>query len=180
MCHYITLTTDCPDVVALAAAMARNGRNAKPQSNPSIHRLIQKGERQYLTSGVCDCGTVLGQGAERATPDDISKVVARKKKSAWSKAKIDRWLADRGRAHARPGQQLDSFELWANIVADVLKLPNTSTAGLVVHFYDGQVDEETFTLNRREVRAGTDVSLALKQLREDELLIVHRSPKGAG
>ena len=144
--------------------------------NQSIARVLKGGERQYLRGGVCDCGTVLGRGAQQHVEEDLTKLIERKAKAGWSKAKIDRWVSDRKRAGIRPSANIDSFEMWAKILTSAISLPGATVAGLIVHFYDGRIDEEEFAVERREVRATDDIVAALQSMRENELLMVRRLP----
>jgi len=174
MCHYITLITDAPDVRSLREVMDRHGRHAVPTANAYIQRMLNSGEKQYSTTHSCDCGTVLGRVESPSPPNDLTKIKERKVKSGWSKAKIDRWLSDRQKAASRPDERLDIFDLWADVIQSVLSLADTSTVGLIVHAYEGRLDEEEFRLTRRELRSDGDVVESLQNMREDELLVVRR------
>lgn len=174
MCHYITLVSDTPDIGSLKRVLDRRGRHAVPTANSSIQQLLKSGEKQYHTTHTCDCGTVLGRVDSPSQPSDLTRVVEKKAKSGWSGAKIDRWLSDRQKASSRPDERLDSCALWADVIQDVLSLDDTSTVGLIVHAYDGPIDEEEFQLARREIRSDGDIVEALQQMREDELLVVRR------
>jgi hypothetical protein len=176
MCHFISLVTDCPDVVQLTKTVAHLGRNCTPTNNPSIQRLLTPRERQFCTSGVCDCGTVLG-AQEEPNVRDFTKAIEGKAKRGWSKAKIERWVADQQRADARPESRMDSHEFWARVVRDVLAADGTSSAGLIVHLYDGSIDAEVFAATRREVSLDEGLVAVLENMQPDELLIVLRQPK---
>lgn len=62
MCHYVTLVVPTQDRDAVDAVMRNHNRVATPIDNPSIARLLEEGEYQFLTAnGTCDCGTVLAR-----------------------------------------------------------------------------------------------------------------------
>ena len=181
MCHFITLVTDCADTSALSAAMDRHGRAARAQTSVSIQKYLRNEERQYLTSvGSCDCGTALVRSTGSGKADEREKLIQSKTRKGWSKAKTERWIAERTKADARPKPNSDSHEMWARILSEVLALPGTTSAGLVVHFYGGGIDEEAFSVSRREAEQGKDLIDLLHGLKEDELLVVRRNRRAPG
>lgn len=173
MCSYISLVTDCPDAKLLKTALAGFGRTSAPMANPSVQRLLGGGERQYCTTDTCDCGTVLG-GTEQTPDRDFTKAVQSKTKLGWSKAKIERWLADQRKSDARPEEPRDSYDLWARIIREVLAVPGTSSAGLIVHYYEGVLEEEEFSASRREIALDDNLAGALKETSVDELLVIRQ------
>jgi hypothetical protein len=175
MCSYISLITDCPDTSQLKKVLADLGRNSVPMANPSIQRILAGGERQFCTSGVCDCGTVLGLDSEEPARD-FTKAIEGKVKRGWSKAKIERWLADQKKKELRPEERLDSHDFWARVVREVLNIRGTRTAGLLVHYYDGLLDEEEFAASRREIVADDNLVPAVKEIRADELIVFRPRP----
>lgn len=169
MCHFITLIVPTEDEAALRAVMQRHGRTAEAIDNPSVRRILRADERQYLTcTRECDCGTVLAPSLEGATEEDEARRLAAK---GWSKAKIDRALADRRKASTRSQEGVDSFELWAAVIADVhssLRLPR---AGLFLHLYSGGLEDEITPPRRRDAPPRGDRLDALRSLAPDEVLI---------
>jgi hypothetical protein len=175
MCSYISLITDCPDADQLRKVFVDFGRDSVPMANPSIQRLLVGRERQYCTSGKCDCGTVLGLD-EREPAPDFTKAIQSKTKRGWSKAKIERWLAEQKKKELRPEDRLDSHDFWARIVREVLNIRGTTAAGLLVHYYEGLLDEEEFDASRREIVPSDDLVAAVKEMRVDELLVFRPRP----
>lgn len=175
MCHFITLIAPTDDADAVRAIMKRHGRAAEPIDNPSIRKVLQNGERQYLTVlGHCDCGTVLAprHDTPEAFEEKLAKEAARMKRKGWTEAKISRALEDRRKADARPnGGGSDSLELWNAVLHDLsgeLKLPY---AGLFVRLYSGAIATEAFNASRREVPKGMPWQDALASLEHDEVTI---------
>ncbi|NOT39945.1 MAG: hypothetical protein HOP13_05580 [Alphaproteobacteria bacterium] len=173
MCEFISLITDSPDIDRLKEALALRGREAIAMANPAIQRLLGPSERQFRTRANCDCGTSLGS-SKRAPAPDLTKTIAAKIKSGWSKTKIDRWVADQQKVHDRPKPRDDSYEYWAQLIDSLLALPNTSTAGLIVHSYKGWVDHEEFPARRREISPGQDLAESLQRIQMDEMLVVRQ------
>lgn len=171
MCHFITLIVPTGDEAALRTVMRRHGRTAEAIDNPSVRRVLRADERQYLTSiGECDCGTVLAPSFEGPTEEEEAARMAAK---GWSRAKIDRALADRRKASARMPVGVDSFQLWAAVIADLqcsLRLPR---AGLLLHLYSGGLEDEITTPRRRDAPSRGDRLEALRSLAPDEVLIFH-------
>ena len=175
MCHFVTLIVPTENGDALRAVMERHGRAASPIDNPSIREVLRDGEQQYLiTSGHCDCGTVLAPRHE--TPegfeDRLAKEVAKMKRKGWSATKIARAIEDRRKAGSRPdGGGSDSLELWNAALQQLgreLKLPY---AGLFVRFYSGSIATETFSASRRQVPVGERWQDALSSMAHDEVTI---------
>ena len=168
MCHYITLIARTDDVDGLRAVMKAFGRTAAPVANPSIGKMLLAGERQFLTAVGCDCGTVLGSGAEDAAQDRAEVEAARLARKGWSRAKIERAMAASQRAASRPKTRArDSVELWADVLGALESRLGLPQAGLVVHAYSGSLDDEVFDVGRRE--AGAMSAEGLGAMREDEV-----------
>jgi hypothetical protein len=174
VCDYITIVSDASDDAALKNTFNLHGISGYPMQNVSIQMQLRPGERQYRTGSVCDCGTILGRPPSPSTDVELSKIIQRKQKSGWSKAKIDRWLGDRKRAAARPDARADSYDYWANLLRDIASLGSASVSGLIVHAYNGSLDEERFDVMRREVHLSEGLVADVERLRPDELLIVRR------
>jgi hypothetical protein len=177
MCHFITLVVSGSDTDSIDRVLRRFGRRAEPVANPSITRILDGREAQYLTTvGGCDCGTVLARRAAAAPPDPMRQA-AKLAKKGWSRAKIERWLADRGTADARrethAGAAPDSFELWENAISALLELPGVGAAGVLLHLYEGALASEDFSPRRKRVTR-PELAAALRDLAEDELLVAAR------
>ena len=180
MCHFITLVVPTADDAAVRALMERHGRAADPIQNPSVARVLQPGERQYLTTpGHCDCGTVLARRHERSSEQleaDIAKEAAKLKRNGWSDAKIARALEDRRKAADKPdGGGGDSLEQWAAIVGELHRELRAPRVGLLVHLYSGRVADEDFATSRRTAPAGRPLLETLGPLEPDELTIFERA-----
>lgn len=96
-------------------------------------------------------------------------------KKGWSQAKIDRWLSDRVKADDRADERrhvntTDSVDLWSRIISDLLATPGVQHAGLLLHFYSGDVEDEVIEPIRETV-PGRDFKARLANIREDQLLM---------
>jgi hypothetical protein len=175
MCHFVTLIVPTGDADAVRAVMDRHGRAADPIDNPSIRKVLQGGESQYLTTrGHCDCGTVLAprHDTPEAFEEKLARDAARMTRKGWSEAKIARSIEDRRKADARPsGGGSDSLELWNAALHDLgeaLKLPY---AGLFIRFYSGEIATEAFTASRRQLSKSDQWQEALGSMEHDEVTI---------
>jgi hypothetical protein len=175
MCRFITLIAPSGDQSALSAVMARHGREARPVANRSIAKALLANENQYLTTrNHCDCGTVLAQGAGPDIETELAKETTRLASKGWSKAKIERAIADQRKAMSKQddGRHIDSIPMWADVLRDVSTSLKFQHAGLLVHEYSGDVADEVFDVARRD--AAAQLSEGLASMRQDEVLIFSR------
>lgn len=175
MCYYIALVVRGSDAATIDTVLRRHGRQAKPIDNASIRGALVPGEAQFLTTvGHCDCGTALAPSAiDRA--GKRTEQAAKLAKKGWSQAKIDRWLSDRVKADDRADERRhantpDSVNLWSRIVSDLLATPGVQQAGLLLHFYSGDVKDEVIE-PIRETAPARDFETRLADIREDQLLM---------
>ena len=175
MCYYIALVVRGSDAATIDGVLRRHGRRAKAISNASIGGALVSGETQFLTTvGHCDCGTALAPTViDRA--GKRTEQIAKLAKKGWSKAKIDRWLSDSAKADDRADERRhantpDSVGLWSGIIADLLATPGIKHAGLLLHFYSGDVEDEVIE-PIRETAPIRDFEARLANIREDQLLM---------
>ncbi|MGE0531301.1 MAG: hypothetical protein AB7G40_02860 [Hyphomonadaceae bacterium] len=64
----------------------------------------------------------------------------------------------------------DSVNLWSRIVSDLLATPGVQQAGLLLHFYSGDVEDEVIE-PIRETAPARDFETRLADIREDQLLM---------
>jgi hypothetical protein len=175
MCHFVTLVVRGSDTATIEQVLRKHGKRASPINNASIASALAAGEMQYLTTtGHCDCGTSLLPPAVHGEGKKIGKA-AKLAKMGWSQAKIERWIADRAKAHDNAGRRYqantpDSIELWLRIIGDLTSTPGVQQAGLLAHFYDAGVDTEVLKITRETVHLRQFNSLLL-DFREDLLLM---------
>ena len=176
MCYYIALVVRGSDAATIDGVLRRHGRQAKAISNASILGALIPGEAQFLTTvGHCDCGTALAPTViDRAAKR--TEQAAKLAKKGWSQAKIDRWLSDRVKADDRADERRhantpDSLDLWSRIISDLLATPGVQHAGLLLHFYSGDVEDEVIEPIRETVPV-RDFEARLASIREDQLLII--------
>jgi hypothetical protein len=174
MCHYISLVTHGIEQTHVEAVLLKNGRRATPSRIGSLQVALLAGEKQFLTNTrTCDCGTALSSadGIAKSDPKmEIDRLLAR----GWTKKKAERAVADRQAAEDRKQvERPDSHELWQKIVSELLAIKGSRHVGLLLHFYSGEMENESFALERRTIRCSSLTS-ALVELREDTLLVVTR------
>jgi hypothetical protein len=176
MCSYITLVVR-GDAAAAAGVLLRHKRAATPIANPSVRQVLEKGETQFLTTvGHCDCGTALG--AARSRKRDRPREAEKLRKKGWSQTKVDRAMEHQRKSDERPdARAVDDLVFWADLLRDVAATPGVAGAGVLVHFYSGDVETEQFSASRLEVGPEDNLQEELAQLQENELLVL-RSGSG--
>ena len=178
MCFFISIVVQGGDAKAIAVALRRHGRCAKPFDNASVREALQPEENHFLTTmGHCDCGTVLSprEPTSGGLKNRKSKHVAKLLKKGWSPSKIERWVADRTKADERAEKQNqinapDSVELWVQIIDEVMSIAGVCQAGLLLHFYSGLLENEVIQVSRKHVSIH-DFATELRDIKEDQLLM---------
>ena len=118
---------------------------------------------------MCDCGTALGRLAS-AEMAERQRKLRRLEKKGWSKAKIERWVADRNKSIDRG--EIDS---WFGLLTAVLSSGAAESIGLMLHFYSSSVHDETFAFAREDVPiSGVDAEFLLG-IEEDRLYVFRGS-----
>lgn len=175
MCHYITLVVRGGGAREIDQVLRRHGRQAKLLANPSMARVLEPGEAHFLTTvGHCDCGTALVR-APLGQVGAPTQQAGRRAQARWSQAKIERWLSERQRADERAQKRRhanapDSVDLWSRIVMDLMSTPRVQQAGLLVHFFAGDIEDEPIEAIRETV-ALRNFEAGLQTLCEDKLLM---------
>ncbi|MBI1252715.1 MAG: hypothetical protein GC196_00020 [Hyphomonas sp.] len=78
--------------------------------------------------------------------------------------------ADERAEERRHANTPDSLQLWSRIVSELLSTAGVQQAGLLVHFYSGDLEQETIEPLRKTVRA-SDFERSLQRIEEDQLLM---------
>jgi hypothetical protein len=78
--------------------------------------------------------------------------------------------ADERAEERRHANTPDSVELWGRIISDLMSTPGVQQAGLLLHFYSGDLEEETIEPLRKMVPA-SEFASSLKGIGEDQLLM---------
>lgn len=178
MCFFISIVVKGGDAKAIDLALRRHGRQATPFDNASMRNALQPDENHFLTTvGHCDCGTALSPTEYESgrLNSQKSKHVAKLKKKGWSGTKIERWIADRTKADERAEERhqlnaQDSLELWTHIIDDVISVAGVHQAGILLHFYSGNLEDEVIEPRRKSVSIH-DFASQLRKIKEDQLLI---------
>ncbi|WP_041301708.1 hypothetical protein [Hirschia baltica] len=152
MCHFITLIIHKNFVSELTEVMKDYRRLISTIDNASVADVLMTGEQQFLLSGKhCDCGTVLSFSQTKISDEDFSKDLTRLKRKGWSQSKLDRWLKDRLKTSNRVsgGSGPDSLSMWKDVVERLLNIEGINNVGILLHFYSGSVDDESFEVARK-------------------------------
>ncbi|OOG54493.1 hypothetical protein B0E48_14490 [Rhodanobacter sp. C03] len=161
----------------LDAIAHKYGRQFKPQLNASIKEQINLAERYFMTTTAqCDCGTPLGahlRGRSLRRGDSMDQR-KRLRLKGWSEAKIDRSLQQKQEhlslhEQANATANSEAMESWVAFICEVLNSGKTSSVALLLHMYDGSV-EDHIQLMGREIVHTRDVSAEiLGNMKEDVL-----------
>lgn len=176
MCFYITLIVRGADSATVDHVLRGHGRQAKPINNISLREILVEGEMQYLTTiSHCDCGTVLAPNDRDKARDRVTQAASLARKG-WSTSKINRWLDDRIKAdhkseERQQAQSPDSISLWSRIVGDLVGIPGVQQAGLLLHFYSGDVEQEILKPSR-EIVGIQYLEHNLRKMRQDNIVMV--------
>ncbi len=169
MCHYVTVGVPAEKAGYLEQAIPR-GLVADPTANHSIARHLPKDYRTYLvTSGMCSCDLF------RRPVGPVEQEAHRKKfhkkyqKRGWSKAKIERAMAQaasKAPAVTFSGLRPDLREGLADLVGKTREL------AIVVHWYNGLVETEQVPIGEAESVDVEPFRSGQVPVQEDQLLFV--------
>ncbi|WP_286392273.1 hypothetical protein [Pseudanabaena mucicola] len=172
MCYFITAVLPrSANLPVLTDIAIRHGRALKPQRNPSIEEHLEPGEHYFLTTqGHCDCGTFLGSLARDESKLERQKNTAdneelKLRRKGWSETKLKRWKEQKADRLTKSKSALDAAN-WESLLNDMLNSCQTSFVGLLLHSYNGPI-EEHIDLRGREAASVTAETLA--QMQEDIL-----------
>lgn len=182
MCHFITAVLPVGAAHAEIDRLARGyGRQFQSLDNLSIESWLESDERYFFTTlGHCDCGTPLGShDRQMAQALDWTAEERRLLKKGWSRAKVARSLeqkrehldSDTGK-NARANAK--AMASWVDLIEAVLDSGLTQYLGLLIHFYDGPLDEQIELIGRVDVSRGEAQAEYLAGMKEDTLYIFQR------
>lgn len=144
MCHFIKLVLPAQaDVPALRDIVKRHGRVLEPISEPRVDRELPPGDKAYLTTIRCDCGTGLANRKSKRREHDEDREVVRLRREGWSEAKIQRWCEQRGeavtrKAEAKAKSREHEVEEWRALLSDLLET-KVDHVGVLVHWVTDDV-----------------------------------------
>lgn len=98
------------------------------------------------TSGMCDCGTLLGSKCRISSGKNLEIEVARLKHKGWSDTKIARWVEQKSAIKNKSINNLDEVQKWMEFITEILEKRFTTTIGILIHMYSKSVNDEDFTL----------------------------------
>jgi hypothetical protein len=169
MCYFITL-----GLPTTAENLARDefgrGFMLLPTSNPSIRQVLPASfQALLLTSGMCSCDLYAKPGA-RSAERSTDGLRARYRKRGWSDAKIHRAVQASSKGRTTP---VAFSGLRADIAAGVVSIVRAGVSIVwVVHWYSGDVEAESFTLNGGPRYRGPAFQAAAESLPADTLIWV--------
>src|SRR5262245_28096882 len=186
MCHFITAVMS-PSTNADAVRVLANKHQLRwePIKNRFVQKLLKPGEGQYYTTwGMCDCGSELGSLSvgDSLTPDQQQtakeRTIRKLHKKGWSRAKIDRRMAQEAEIDQRrkvesdrkkncPG---DEVQRWTAFLNEAALSKKAAFIGLLKHFYNGGIDTEAINVAEQQSIPIYDLSAKLLLSIEDDIL----------
>lgn len=166
MCFFLTL--GIPRQRALPDFAFGRGFELAPTENPTILAGFPAGYTAMLvTSGMCSCGLYAPPRATSSREEHLRRKYA---KRGWSEAKIQRAVTQSQSAHPGPsawsGLRLD--------LVDALRLTceRAGALAVVVHWYNGDIESERFTLTNTRKCALDELPALAARFAEDEIVLV--------
>ena len=165
VCHFITAALPKNADLSLSREIFhRHKLGFELIENPSVQETLAEGDHYILTtSGMCDCGTILGSEFREPLPsaEEMEKyaraTVDKLRKKGWSEAKIQRWLneAELNKEKERRGKEAGHYynvgqaSGWLEFITDFLNSKAAPRLSLLLHYYSGPLSERIL-LHRKE------------------------------
>lgn len=170
MCYFITVAVDEKHESMLKQKL-RSSFTLLPSQNPSIARHLKPQDKSFLiTNGMCACDLFakphLIENNEEKLRQKFSK--PKYKKLGWTKAKIERVIAD---SLSKPGKDFSGLRedlRWS--LCDLVS--ETKQATVIVHFYSGDVEIEEVQITEKKIVACEDLQNNDEAVKENALIEV--------
>jgi hypothetical protein len=189
MCDYITAILPAQaDRIGLSPIVKRYHLDFSPISNAYVAEQLRAGETYHrATRHRCDCGTCLGSLTWTSEPRGEShrwlvRKVRKLQSKGWSRAKIDRWLAQRDANTRRRKSELHAVEQrvteesvfhverWLAILREMIQSGKTPSVGLLVHWYSRSLESEKVEIKKRCVTRLSEADSELMLHMEHDVL----------
>jgi hypothetical protein len=172
MCYFLTVALPEAKTVALTTHVPR-GFAVWECENRSIARSFPAGFRSHLvTSSMCSCDLFRRPWIEERSTAREDRLRRKYARQGWSQAKIARALTP-----ATVGRHRETFvglrpdlRTWLAGVAR-----GAGELALVVHFYNGSVEEEVVPLSRRVAGDIDSFEAGQVPILEDQRMLIRRS-----
>ncbi len=180
MCHFITATLPRDARIELISAAAGRHQLAWVAiENKKVSSQLDKGSTYfYTTQGMCDCGTEFGAkcvGVDKMIPDYSSDIKSFQRKG-WSATKISKWVGEKEKNMKKnervksaivPGEEI---ERWMKFISDILENKYTTSVGVLLHTYSGDLENERIKISGRTTTILSKISKDLfLNIEEDHL-----------
>jgi hypothetical protein len=171
MCYFVTVAVPETHAERLENSVPRD-LAAHPVMNASIARHLPPKYRSYvLTTGMCSCDLFFSESPIRHNGAHADKLRQKYEKRGWSKAKIDRALAQASPKRASEstvGLRQDLRELLATVVEE------TGELGIVAHWYHGDIEAESFSVSIGPIVTPESLRTGEPPMSEDQIVFVRR------
>lgn len=186
MCRFITAVVPADiDQDSLRPILDKYGMYFKEVNNPFVNEQLGGEVLVKATRSICECDTALGAGSRLKETDQTglthSHEIDKLRKKGWSQHKIERWLVEKSNsAERRLTIETDKYDAelaqWCEFITLVLSNGIAKRLGLLLHMYNGNLEEEQIRIKRFERLTVTE-SLCndLLTMDEDVLYTVSKS-----
>ena len=180
MCYFMFVGI-AADKAPLLEKAVRRGLAISPENNPSVMEKLPKEFNIYvITSGMCFCG-LFQEAANPVKGLPVSDLRHKYEKKGWSKARIERAIAQSGTAYKRAASKAreNDFEGIRPDLRDLLAgvAEAVGVLAIVVHFFDGPIEEEKFAIEQTGSVSPDSLRLGMDPLEVNQLLFVQTKVK---
>ena len=173
MCYFLTLGVPAKFAAVMQDAAPRGYALGLVQNRCVLAQLPADFRTFLLTSGMCSCGLYQRKAKRFENPTEYQRRKYREK--GWSEARIERAISQAAK-HAETAGRNSFVGLHpeaAAIVTDIAE--RAGRVAVVVHFYNGDLETESFTLRPSRSITGAEFLNSAFPFDEDELIWVTNS-----
>lgn len=184
MCYFITATLPAnAQIEKLQPIFHQFGLSFSFCDNPFIIKQLPPLFHYFrATKKHCDCGTALGSGrrmqAQTATHFDQEKEIEKLQNKGWGEHKIHAWILQKEQHYEKKMSKLkssqeqnqESAQDWLRFLQTILNSQETSSIGLLLHFYKTNPETEKFSIQTSHPISLTDVDTNWLTFFQDDTL----------
>lgn len=170
MCYYITIALPEKKAELINSGVPKELK-VEPVVNLTVNKQLPSNFDTYtVTSGPCSCGLFSEKLPDESPEADIKRLKRKYKAKGWSKTKIDRAIS----SHLE--QTRDNYGLDPDLSLYIADLADKSDELIIfVHWYDGDVESEKFTLSKGRKVSSTQLRNENPIEKEDYIYTVVKS-----
>ncbi|MDI7189493.1 hypothetical protein [Leptospira santarosai] len=179
MCYYITAVV--PDQVHLEKIqkmLKSYNLEFNEIINPYILNQLSNRYRYFRpTTSTCDCDSELGK-SNGYQKNKHKSAISKLQKKGWSQSKIDRWIEERKNYKIKTDPKVESSNkmFWHQFIVKFLKTNLSNEFGLLVHWYEKNLEDENFHLkNIQKIKFESISDFNFSKIEYDTLYLFVRS-----